>query len=91
MYEYAKNNGFITDEDAYLDSITERQDFNINMTSMADDEIASCITTGAELLNQKLNLGLSDLIKTGDQHNRRTARRNRNDVSLDYSNLSFDD
>ena len=39
MYEYAKKHGFITNEDGYLDAITERQDFCLNMTSMSDEEI----------------------------------------------------
>ena len=39
MYDYAKVNGYITDEDKYLESITERQDITINMTRMSDEEI----------------------------------------------------
>ena len=33
MYEYAKEHGYITDDDKYLDSITERQDLCVNMTT----------------------------------------------------------
>ena len=39
MYDYAKANGFITDEDRYLESITERQDICLNMTKMSNEEI----------------------------------------------------
>lgn len=67
MYEYAKKNGHITDEDAYLDSITERQDICLNMTKMTDDEIMSSIKDGARRLNEALELGLSEdrYIRTG--------------------------
>jgi anaerobic magnesium-protoporphyrin IX monomethyl ester cyclase len=67
MYAYAKKHGFITDEDAYLDSITERQDICLNMTQMSDDEIMGQIKANASKLNQllELNLNESSLIKTG--------------------------
>ena len=38
MYDYALKNGYITNEDKYLDLITERQDLCLNMTKMSDDE-----------------------------------------------------
>ena len=68
MYEYAKTHGFITNEDQYLDSITERQDLCLNMTQMSDEEVKMHIADGAENLNKKLKLGLSNdtLIRTGD-------------------------
>jgi radical SAM superfamily enzyme YgiQ (UPF0313 family) len=67
MYEYAKQNGFIKDEDEYLDAITERQDFNLNLTKLPQDKIESLIKKYAAELNSKLDLGLKDgsLIKTG--------------------------
>ena len=67
MYEYAKTHGFITDENAYLDSITERQDICLNMTTMSDEEIMGQIKQNALELNKLLELGLdeSSLIKTG--------------------------
>jgi len=71
MYEYAKTHGFITDENAYLDSITERQDICLNMTKMSDEEIMGQIKQNALELNKLLELGLdeSSLIKTGGARN----------------------
>ena len=71
MYEYAKKHGYITDEDAYLDSITERQDICLNMTKMSDDEIMGQIKKNALKLNKLLELGLdeSSLVKTGGARN----------------------
>ena len=60
MYDYAKLNGFITDEDQYLESITERQDICVNMTKMSDEEVMSEIKKGAKKLNDMLGLGLDD-------------------------------
>jgi len=67
MYEYAKKHGFIPDEDAYLDSIMERQDISLNMTKMSDEEIMGQIKENASKLNQllELNLDKSNLIRTG--------------------------
>ena len=60
MYDYAKANGFITDEDRYLESITERQDICLNMTKMSDEEIMKEIKNGARILNEKLEVGLTE-------------------------------
>ncbi len=105
MYTYAKEHGFITDDDAYLDSITERQDLCINMTKMSDQEVMGLIKEGAAELNRMLELGLTDetLIKTGGyrMHTKLTAdsakplldpanlKRNENDVSFNYSQATF--
>ena len=105
MYEYARQHGFITDEDAYLDSITERQDICLNMTSMSDEEIMDCIKHGASELNRAFDLGLTEdrLVRTGGyrNHAKKTAnqrncridpehlKRNQNDVSFNYSQALF--
>ena len=116
MYDYAKVNGFITDEDAYLDSITERQDICVNMTKMSDKEIMHEIEVGAERLNQLLKVGLKkdSIIRTkgyqsqkinktlevpqeqniaslGNKstENPKKMKRNRNDVSFNYSQTEF--
>lgn len=105
MYQYAKEHGHITDDDAFLDSITERQDLCLNMTSMTDAEVMSLIKEGASELNRMLELGLSDatLIRTGGyrRHTKKTAsenrplldpdnlKRNENDVSFNYSQATF--
>ena len=77
MYEYAKSNGFITDENEYLDSITERQDITLNMTKLSDEEIMTAIKNGARELNEKLALGLDEkrFIRTGGyrKHTKKTA------------------
>jgi len=106
MYEYAKEHGFIADEDRYLDSITERQDLCLNMTSMSDDEVMGRIKDGAARLNEMLQIGLTNetLIRTGGyrRHTKKTAqdpnplidpenlKRNENDVSFNYSQAIFD-
>ena len=109
-------NGFITDEDAYLDSITERQDICVNMTKMSDKEIMHEIEVGAERLNKLLKVGLKkgSYIKTkGNQRQKvnkrlevpqeqnisslgnkstekpKKMKRNRNDVSFNYSQTEF--
>jgi len=105
MYKYAKEHGFITDDDKYLDSITERQDLCINMTKMKNDEVMGLIKEGAKELNRMLELGLTEdrLIKTGGyrNHTKATApgakplldpdnlKRNENDVSFNYSQATF--
>lgn len=105
MYDYAKEHGFITDDDRYLDSITERQDICMNMTKLANEEIMGAIKENAKVLNEKLDLALSEsrLIRTGGhaRHNYKSAKsmarkmdperlsRIENDVSLNYSQAIF--
>jgi radical SAM superfamily enzyme YgiQ (UPF0313 family) len=98
MYAYALEHGHITDEDAFLDSITERQDICLNMTQMPDQEILDEITRGCGRLNEQLDLGLSEAsyVRTGGYRkhtkpgNEGRPRRNPNDVSFNYSNQMFD-
>jgi len=105
MYDYAKENGFIPDEDAFLDAITERQDLCVNMTSMTEEEVMGNIKYGAERLNQLLELNLNEntYIKTGG-YNKHTnkkdqlkkpldpdnMKRNENDFSFNYSEAVFE-
>lgn len=105
MYEYAKEHGFITDEDVFLDAITERQDLCINMTSMAQDEVMGNIKLGAERLNKLLELNLNEdtYIRTGGYkkhtNNKKqlkkpidpeNIKRNENDFSFNYSEAVFE-
>jgi len=60
MYDYAKNNGYIVDEDEYLSKIAERQDIHINMTTLTDSEIMAEIKSGARELNELLDLKLTE-------------------------------
>jgi anaerobic magnesium-protoporphyrin IX monomethyl ester cyclase len=105
MYKYGKDHGHITDDDAFLDSITERQDLCINMTKMSNEEVMSAIKEGASNLNRMLELNLTDdtLIKTGGyrKHSKETAsdvkplldpdklERHENDFSFNYSQATF--
>ena len=103
MYDYAKLNGFITDEDQYLESITERQDICVNMTKMSDEEVMSEIKKGAKKLNDMLGLGLDDstYIKTKKYQNEKikkkklppidvdNIKRIENDVSFNYAAAEF--
>jgi len=102
MYDYAKANGFIIDEDRYLESITERQDICINMTKMSEEEVMSAIKQGAKKLNDDLELGLNDdtYIKSKGFQNSKVKKklkppldpemkRNTNDMSFNYSRSEF--
>jgi anaerobic magnesium-protoporphyrin IX monomethyl ester cyclase len=102
MYAYAQQNGFITDEDAFLCSITERQDICMNMTTLSDQEIMEEIKVGASQLNELLNLGLDEesYIRTGRYQNDKSElaenaldpeniQRNENDFSFNYSQAVF--
>ena len=100
MYDYALNNGFISNEDQYLDLITERQDLCINMTDLESEEILDAIKEGAAELNNQLQLGLDEgsLIKTGSyrNHTKKTSKnsseleRGENELSLSYSSAVFE-
>ena len=90
MYDYAKKHKFIKDEDKYLDSITERQDFCLNMTQMDQEELMNEIKEGAEKLNRMLELNLSSdrLVKTGGYRNhRKETSANTSKSRLDPDNL----
>jgi radical SAM superfamily enzyme YgiQ (UPF0313 family) len=102
MYDYAKANGFITDEDRFLESITERQDICVNMTKMTDEEIMSEIKAGAKMLNEQLKVGLTEetYIKSKGYKSQRIKKKLRrpdpekmkrieNDVSFNYSAAEF--
>jgi len=105
MYEYAKNNKFITNEDKYLDAITERQDFCLNMTKMSEEEVKEEIKQGAMKLNKmlELNLDKNRLVKTGGyrNHQKKTSentlmdpenlKRNENDFSFNYTEALFEE
>jgi len=104
MWDYAKHKGFITDEDRFLESITEGQDICVNMTKLSDEEIMTEIKKGGKQLNDMLQLGLDEdsYIRTGRYKNHEAKRkksklpldpenikRNENDFSFNYSNTEF--
>ncbi len=66
MYEYAKSNGFIKDEEEYLLSMGDRQDLRLNMTSMTNEEFEYSVMQGLKRCNDTLKVGLTNenLVKT---------------------------
>ena len=66
MYDYAKDNDFITNEEDYLLSMGDRQDLLVNMTGMTNEEFEGYVRDGMRRCNEALNIGLSEeqLIKT---------------------------
>lgn len=75
MYEYAKENNFIVDEEKYLLLMGDRQDLRLNMTRMSDEEMEKAVLEGLDNCNKALNIGLNkeQLIKT--QYSRKTKLR----------------
>lgn len=66
MYDYAIEQGFITDQEEYLLKMGDRQDLRLNMTNMSDDELEACVDEGLKRCNEALNVGLTtdQLLKT---------------------------
>ncbi|KWT87091.1 B12-binding domain-containing radical SAM protein [Candidatus Magnetominusculus xianensis] len=64
IYDWAKNNGHITDEVKYLERIGDRQDFHINLTTMSDSELVDTVTEKLTALSLKLGLKLDSVFKT---------------------------
>jgi len=104
MWDYAVEHGYITNPDIFLDSITERQDICLNMTTMTDREMMDCISAGATRLNERLELNLDNdsLIRTGGYRNQNkdtsdkkldpdNLTRIANDISFNYSQANFED
>lgn len=105
MYDYALKNGYIVNEDRYLDLITERQDLCLNMTKMSDEEVKTAIAEGAENLNKHLEIGLdkNKLLKTGGYNKHTNSKRikklknssqkltrEKNSLILNYNEAEFD-
>lgn len=69
MYDWAKQRGFIPDDEEYLLRIADRQDLTINLTEMSDDQFTDIVQEEAMKLRDYLGIPLSDdsLIKTGVQ------------------------
>ena len=94
MYEYAKEHGFIDDDDHFLDSITERQDICINLTKIPEEDVMKIILEEADILQGKLDLKLKGAIKTGGyrEHSNKDKqiKRKQNDVTFNYSDTEFE-
>jgi len=67
MYEYALEHGYIKDEEEYLLSMNDRQNFQINMTQMTDEEFQAVVESELARCSRELGLELSgpSLLKTG--------------------------
>lgn len=72
MYEYACNNGLISDEEEYLMAIGDRQDLYLNLTKMSDEEFTGEVLKGAKRCNKALGRGLDEnrLVKTAGYRNK---------------------
>ncbi|MGL1934877.1 MAG: B12-binding domain-containing radical SAM protein [Fibrobacterales bacterium] len=66
VYEYAKENGFIHDEEEYLMQLGDRQDLRMNLTKMSDEVFETTVNYWVNKLNDELEIGLTSdqLIKT---------------------------
>lgn len=53
MYNYAVEHGFIPDEVAYIESLGERKELNVNLTRMSEQEILLAALEGLELCSEK--------------------------------------
>ncbi len=67
MYDYAREQRLITDEEEYLLAMGDRQDLRLNMTSMSDEELEETVQHGLKSISDALGIGLSEgkLLKTG--------------------------
>ena len=97
MWNHAIENGHIKDIDKYLTSITERQDFSLNMTKMDEEEMKNYTLNWLDKLNREFGnkLDKSKLIKTGgyDRHskhqNSEERKINRNKTTKDSLNYAY--
>jgi radical SAM superfamily enzyme YgiQ (UPF0313 family) len=96
MWDHAVKNGFIKDPDEFLTHMTERQDFILNMTALADDELTGEVKRWLKHLNETFDNQLSEenLIKTGgysehDKNQSQLVMRNRNSSdTLSYATVA---
>jgi len=67
IYEYARQHGYIEDEEAYLMDMGDRQDLRVNLTGMSSGNLEKCVNDHLRRIRDKLKLDLSDdqLIKSG--------------------------
>lgn len=77
IYDYAREQGLIGDEEEYLLSLGDRQDLRLNLTTMSDEDLIAQVMAGARRCNDVLGLGLSGetLIKTGVYRGDQKAQR----------------
>ena len=77
IYEWARREGLIKDEEEYLLRMGDRQDLRINLTQMTDEEFLGSVNYWLRRLNKEMALGLRDdeLVKT--MHYRSRSRESR--------------
>ena len=63
-YDWAKENGRITDEIEYLERVGDRQDFHVNLTGIPDYEFVSMVEEKLKILAEHLGLKLDSVFKT---------------------------
>jgi anaerobic magnesium-protoporphyrin IX monomethyl ester cyclase len=66
IYDYARQHGFINDEEEYLLKMGDRQDLRLNLTQIPNEEFEAIIKQELKRCNEILGMGLkeSELIKT---------------------------
>jgi len=64
IYDWARNHGYIDDEENYMERIGDRQDLHVNLTSMRDDELLDTVQHELHKLAHKQGLKLDSVIKT---------------------------
>ncbi len=66
MYDYAREHGYIQDEESYLLAMGDRQDLRLNMTAIPDAELEATVLACLEKCNIACAVGLDKehLIKT---------------------------
>jgi anaerobic magnesium-protoporphyrin IX monomethyl ester cyclase len=67
MYAYARERGYITDEEEYLLRLGDRQDLRLNLTEMPDEQLRDTVEREMARCSRELGLDLvpEKLIKTG--------------------------
>ena len=92
MWNHAIDNGYITDIDRYLDTITERQDFSVNMTKMSDEQLKEVALSELAIVANDLGLDFGgSLMRTGGENKHAKNQevemhRNFNDT-MNYANV----
>jgi anaerobic magnesium-protoporphyrin IX monomethyl ester cyclase len=64
IYAWARENGYIDDEVAYLERIGDRQDLHLNLTAMSDRQLVDTVESKLRALAEKQGLKLDSVLKT---------------------------
>jgi predicted Co/Zn/Cd cation transporter (cation efflux family) len=60
MYDYARQKGYILDEEKYITEIGEQQFINLNMTKMSNDILQGLTVYHLKRIRDKLKLNIPD-------------------------------